>query len=35
MLTFTLRNYASLLRKLRREIDAKRLETRLKALEKQ
>ena len=34
MLTFTLRNYASLLRKLKREVEAKRLEARLKSLEK-
>ena len=34
MLAFTLHNYASLLRKLKREVEAKRVEARLKAIEK-
>jgi tetratricopeptide (TPR) repeat protein len=35
MLAFTLHNYASLLRKLKREVEAKRVEARAKGIEKQ
>jgi hypothetical protein len=35
MLSYTLHNYSSLLRKLKREVEAKRVESRAKGLEKQ